>query len=200
MPNWCNNVVTFKHHDPKVVARLVKAFNSGRMMSDFFPCPKELVETMAGSCAKGTTEAKEHELRQKQNIKEYGYANWYDWQVAEWGTKWDVGRKDYDEKVKVKRGAKEVTLAFDSAWSPPINFYEKMRDEQQFEINAQYFEPGCGFVGQWTTEDGEVTYQFSSTDRKWLKANIPANLLDTFGILDFFSDCDPEPEDEEDDA
>lgn len=195
MPNWCNNVVTFKHHDPKLIARLVKAFNAGKLMGEFFPCPRELTETMAGSHCKGTPEAKEHELKQQQNIKDHGYANWYDWQTSKWGTKWDVGRREYEDKIKVKRGAKEVTLTFDSAWSPPIQFYEKMYDEQQFDIEAQYFEPGCGFIGSWSSETGDFTYDLSDTSHKWVEANIPKNLLDTFGVLDFLSEDDTDGED-----
>lgn len=195
MPNWCSNVVTFKHRDPKLIKRLVAGFNKGGMMEEFFPCPKELADTMSGSHPKGSPEALEHELQQKVNEKIHGYRNWYDWQCAHWGTKWDVGKRDYTDAIDVKRGAKEITISFESAWSPPTPFFEKMCQQQQFSIHAKYFEPGCGFIGRW--QDGvEETYSFDDTNAEWLEENVPEDLLDEFGVLDFFASEELDEEEE----
>lgn len=204
MPNWCNNTVTFRHSDPKMIAKVVRGFNAGNLMATFYPCPEALTDTLAGALAKGTPDARELEIRQKLNVETYGFKDWYDWQTTKWGTKWDVGRdQGHGEKLKVKKGATEVTLSFDSAWSPPIPFYEKMHDDRGFEIRAAYFEPGCGFVGVW--ENGhDDTYDYSGFDTAkealtWLKENAPADLLDDFGIADWFEDIIADEEKEKDD-
>jgi hypothetical protein len=50
---------------------------------------------------------------------------------------------------------KGVVLSFDTAWSPPIEFYIFMKG-QGFHIRASYFEPGMGFCGDWI--DGRDNY------------------------------------------
>jgi len=39
MPNWCNNTVTVKHSDPKMIARVQEAFEAGRLCNEFLPNP-----------------------------------------------------------------------------------------------------------------------------------------------------------------
>ena len=39
MPNWCNNTVTIKHGDPKMIARVREAFEQERLCNDFLPNP-----------------------------------------------------------------------------------------------------------------------------------------------------------------
>lgn len=205
MPNWCNNTVTFKHENPKMIEKVVKGFNKGQLLAEFYPCPKELTETLAGARPKGTPEGKALEIQHKLNVETYGFADWYDWQTSNWGTKWDVGRDQNDpRKIKVKKGATEVTLSFDSAWSPPIPFYEKLHQEHQFEINARYFEPGCGFIGVWENgNDDTFDYTGFDTSREaldWLKENAPADLLADFGIEEWFTDMMGDSEETDSDS
>lgn len=194
MPNWCQNIVSFKHHDPQMIARVVRAYNKGALMGTFFPCPKELHDTVAGVVGpKGSPEAREHEIQEQLNVKQFGHKNWYDWQIANWGTKWDLGRGKGEDKLSVKRTATEFTLSFDSAWSPPIDFYVKMENQYGYRIHARYFEPGCGFIGQWEegTEDNWDYSGFDTTKEalEFLQENAPAELLDDFGIEDWLRDC-----------
>ena len=39
MPNWCNNTVTIKHSDPKMIARVREAFEQERLCNEFLPNP-----------------------------------------------------------------------------------------------------------------------------------------------------------------
>lgn len=181
MPNWCDNTVTFKHDDPEKIKRIVTAWNSGKFMSAFFPCPKDLEETTCGFLGDGP-EQRELEAKEVFNERTYGYKNWYDWQVAEWGTKWDVGREKGRRGVSVKTNAKSVKLSFSSAWSPPISFYEKMHGQLGYKIEAYFFEPGVGFCGSW--RDGTLA-DFSLENIKTvddLRATIPAKIVKEFNI------------------
>ena len=56
------------------------------------------------------------------NIKNYGFAQWYDWCNEKWGTKWNVEDDvdvEYDEKNE------EYVICFNTAWSPPYGIIEE---------------------------------------------------------------------------
>jgi len=71
-----------------------------------------------------------------------------------WGTKWDLRLEDLNRLSDT-----EVQLIFDTAWSPPSSFYEKMA-ELGFEIDATFLEEGVGFVGYWNNEEGEEYWEY----------------------------------------
>lgn len=124
MPNWCMNNITVSHKNKKKVQRFVDAYNKGGLMNEFLPIPE-------------------------------GYSNngaWYDWCISNWGTKWDVGKEEYEDpivmkKVSVESGTfYEVSLSPDTAWSPPVDFYNHLM-ELGYNVHASYFEPGMCFCG-----------------------------------------------------
>lgn len=144
MPNWCNNSITLRHKDSAMVQRAQEALADGRFLQEFIPVPKELSETVAGF--KGEAEREAHEAQQVNNINKYGYKDWYDFCVSEWGTKWDVGG---DDGLTQRLDPNTLQASFDSAWAPPCNAYEKLC-ALGFEIEAFYHECGMAFVGKWT--------------------------------------------------
>jgi len=88
---------------------------------------------------------------------------WYGWAIANWGTKWDI-----DEGHMVEQGEGFVTIAFLSAWSPPIEAYRKMEEQFGFRIVAEYAEPGMCFRG--TYKDGvEHTEEMEESDDEWIQ-------------------------------
>ena len=132
MPNWCNNSVVLKHEDPTMIARAKKAFDEGRLLDEFIPVPPSCRDTIAGSVGDPVEQAK-LEKAEQDNLDKHGYKNWYDFCVNEWGTKWDIGA-DGQPAQDIEGG---LMLSFDSAWSPPLNAYEKLMD-LGFEIEARY--------------------------------------------------------------
>lgn len=188
MPNWCDNVATFEHDDPAQITRVAEAYNSGNMMTRFFPCPPVLRDTVSGFLGKDTPEQTALEEQEKTNLAIHGYRNWYDWAIGEWGTKWDVGREEYHDKVEPEL-PNTLTLSFQSAWAPPLGFYNKMRD-LGFRIKAHYFEPGVGFCG--TYDNGDIKeYSIEVGNKKdldKLEKKIPAELNDAFSIIENLSD------------
>ena len=152
MPNWCNNDLTLTHADPEMLDRAEKAFRAGAFLSEWIPIPEPLKETMSG--AYSDPYRKElHEFTQKLNVKYFGYTNWYDFCLKEWGTKWDVGGED----ATCVRERDSILLSFESAWSPPTEVYYKLQ-ELGFDVVAWYWEPGVGFVGR-HDKDGDVCYE-----------------------------------------
>jgi len=185
MPNWCSNSVVLKHEDPTFVARAREAAATG-LLQEFIPVPKDLTETIAGSYG-DEDKQKELEIQTAYNIKNYGYSNWYDFCISEWGTKWDVTGEvsDYDDGIQIY---------FDSAWAPPIAAYEKLRS-LGFEIEANYYEPGCAFVGEWI--DGEdYCYQIEGNS-EWVQENIPEHLDEAYAISESMAQWEEESNEEE---
>jgi hypothetical protein len=111
--------------------------------------------------------------------------NWYNWQINNWGTKWDIGaemgtdREEY-HGLKATRVGNEVSCSFDSAWSPPVGLYDKLV-ELGYDVKASYWEPGMAFCGIWN--DGADNYvEYNDKDM------IPVALWNDFGMEEFFKD------------
>jgi hypothetical protein len=176
MPNWCSNGITLRHADPEIIERAAKALQEGKFLQEFIPCPKELTETVAQF---GTND---HE---KANREKYGYGSWYDFNIANWGTKWDVN----SDNVEIV-DANTVSASFDSAWSPPITAYERLM-EQGFEIEAFYYEPGMQYVGKWV--DGEDDcIEYGGYTARTVREMIGEELDDYFAISEQMADQEAE--------
>ena len=189
MPNWCNNGITLRHEDPAMIDRVIKG-QEGLLM-EFLPTPKELTETVAGFMGEDKRAA--HEAQQAANIEKYGYKDWYDWNVANWGTKWDFNLENVE-----RQDPNTVTAAFDSAWAPPIEAYRKLL-ALGFEIEAMYYEPGMQFVGKFTgDEHGEDDdyYEYGGETSATIREAIGAELDDYFGISDEMAQYEEEEENE----
>jgi hypothetical protein len=73
MPNWCENVVTFTHSDPAMLARITTA--ADKLFNEFFPCPPELLDTISGFVSGDEAQAA-LEAKQKSNMAKYSHADW----------------------------------------------------------------------------------------------------------------------------
>jgi hypothetical protein len=186
MPNWCNNSVEIYHEDPAMIERVRTAFNDGRLLDEFIPVPQALRDTVSGSM--GEDKRAEHEAQQAANRETHGYANWYDFCVNEWGTKWDIGA-DGNPAQDFPGG---LMLGFDSAWSPPIAAYEKLT-EQGFRIRAMYCESGMAFAGVWDNGDDDF-YEYGSMSSTEIVETLPEELDEAFGISEQAADYEAEEE------
>jgi hypothetical protein len=130
-----------------MIQRAKDALDRCEFLQEFIPVPKDLSETIAGSYGDDEKQ-KALEAQVSSNIEKYGYANWYDFCVGEWGTKWDVGEQG---NTDVHPEGKILHTCFDSAWAPPTRAYEKLV-ELGFTVKAMYYESGMAFAGVW--EDG----------------------------------------------
>lgn len=181
MPNWCGNTLTLTHEDPEMILRAKDAFARGEFLNEFIPVPADL---------RDTTSPNREENSAAKLKKKYGYSDWYDYCVNEWGTKWDVGDDNgiqtYDDH--------ELIVYFDSAWSPPLSAYEKL-EGLGFTVYATYYEPGCAFAGIW--EDGyDNYYDLSGMDSGDVQQQLPSELDEAFGISESMAEYEAEQEDE----
>jgi hypothetical protein len=151
MPNWCANslklVATTPDSEKKlteIVQELARAKTAGESAGIFNlikPVPEALLIT-AGYLGDTLEQAALVE-KEKENLKTYGYKNWYDFCIGEWGTKWDA-KTEYDEPYTIE--GNQLTIFFDTAWSPPMEIYYAL-EEMGFEVEATYVEQGVGYIG-----------------------------------------------------
>lgn len=205
MPNWCNNTLTISHKDLAMMKRVVKGFNQNRLLDEFIPIPLELKEGAMNieelrKIRNWEYKKELDQVREELNKKYFGFKDWYDFSVANWGTKWDIGRGDgYKTMLMKDIKNKSITLGFDSAWSPPIGAYEKLV-EMGFSIRAMYYEGGCAFCGIW--EDGQEEFYELDGKSDWVRNNIPKELDDEFCISESMAEWEEHcaEEEEEEDA
>jgi hypothetical protein len=159
MPNWCNNNLTLEHEDPAMIQRAYDALERGEFLSEFIPVPKDLTDTVSGFVGEDNQAA--HEAQMKRNLELYGYKDWYDFCVAEWGTKWDCGEQGCAD---IHPDGKMLHASFDTAWAPPVNAYVKL-EELGFKVNAMYYESGMAFAGAYGDgNDEEISLEGMSAD------------------------------------
>lgn len=164
MPNWCANTLVLSHKDPVMVQRAKQAFLDNKLCNEFVPVPEELVDTV-------------HPSDNEALKAKYGYSDWYDFCVGEWGTKWDVGG---EEGQLTEQEDGELSMIFDSAWAPPIEFYAHLQ-RLGFHVSATYHEPGMAFAGTWV-DGADECYDYSDMTADEIEAELPASLNDEYGI------------------
>jgi hypothetical protein len=192
MPNWCNNGLTLEHKDSAMVQRAYDALREGRFLQEFIPCPKDLIDTVSGFVGEGQAAL---EAKQAVNREKYGYATWYDYNVNEWGTKWDVGG---DDGLMEMINPNTLQASFESAWAPPVAAYEKLC-ALGFIIKAFYDEPGMAFCGMVTgDEDGfdDEYYEYGGETSETVRDVIGEELDDYFGISETMAQYEAEQEEE----
>lgn len=155
MPNWCANGLRIEARDEDKKAKLKELYNhlsngENGLCSFFYPTPQELIDTVAGFMS--GEEGEKLKKQEEYNLEKYGSKNWYDWQISNWGTKWDP--HVYTEYQQISDDGSDYVCWFDSAWSPPIGFYNKLV-EDGYEVEATYNEGGCDYIGFYRDGDDE---------------------------------------------
>ena len=191
MPNWCDNTITLTHSDPTMIKRAHDALERSEFLNEFHPVPPEL-KIVAGRVGEDTDPAQiDLVAREEANKAKFGYTNWYDWCVNEWGTKWDVG----DEGSASINEDGSLTASFSSAWAPPIAFYAVLED-LGFEVKAYYFEGGMMFAGVYEDGDDDC-YDLSGLNSSEMWDILPEDLNEMFGISDQIEEYEAEEADDE---
>lgn len=77
--------------------------------------------------------------------------NWYDWNIRNWGTKWDVAVEDFEEYPETQildENNEMVIYKFDTAWAPPVMAIKELsRQHPNLVIKLEY-EEETGWGGE----------------------------------------------------
>lgn len=123
MPNHVTNKIKFygKQEQINKVLKFIRGERECISFNKIVPMPDNIYTGDLGT--------KEREL--------YGVNNWYDWSIANWGTKWDAYSSYHDRNRN--------TIFFDTAWSSP---------KPVFDALAKFcYKYGVWFTGCWADED-----------------------------------------------
>ena len=186
MPNWCYNYLTVEG-EPALIADLKKQLNkpfqqrhdsynhtTGKMeLSDtLYPNPIFAFHNIYNHIQDGVSDYEylsqnDNTLPIAQQLAFQGN-NWYDWNVRNWGTKWDVAvshEEEYPETEIYDEGETTVGYKFNTAWSPPIPAIEKLSSQYpSLTFNLSY-EEETGWGGEIDFVAGEGT-EVESYDNK----------------------------------
>jgi hypothetical protein len=90
--------------------------------------------------------------------------HWYDWNVRNWGTKWDVAVRDGEEYPDTELYEESTTVLgykFNTAWSPPTEAITKLSEQYpSLEMNLSY-EEETGWGGSINFNNGIATEEES---------------------------------------
>ena len=137
MPNWCWNNLEVTGDEIQLREFVEKSENcpegSEFTFNGTYPMPEEFKEIKTGAYTdeNGESHRRWREIdgksipvsdkEMKQLKEKYGSENWYDWNIANWGTKWDaceseIGNNDINF----------FSVSFQTAWSPPIDWIDNI--------------------------------------------------------------------------
>ena len=93
------------------------------------------------------------------NILKYGYANWYTWSIAKWGTKWNACGTEVSED--------KTTMEFETAWDPPIPaIVELSKQHPGVKMALVYSDEDIGnHVGYMLLTAGHIDFQGTFPDQ-----------------------------------
>lgn len=149
MPNWCENKLVITG-DKKIVEEIVAKAGTHEnssvfSFSAFDPLPQHLVGTTKGSNANNNPEGYVQALKGNQH---FDYDNWYDWQLAHWGTKWDCDNATLLTEAELAEGNYQVEFFYNTAWSPGVQFAITLSSQYpEVEVKNYYSESGMNFAG-----------------------------------------------------
>lgn len=149
MPNLCTNNLRVTGDD-KEVMRFHDAITKGemedheqfRILDNLLPTPEELRNTPKGSFGESDKQ-KTMEQQNEANIAKFGHKDWYDWNCANYGSKWS----DYDGVINTYE-AGLLDVVFMSAWSPiTLGIMNVSKEFPTLNFVLTYEEGGMAFLG-----------------------------------------------------
>jgi len=94
----------------------------------------------------------------------YGVDNWYDWTIANWGSKWGV----YDETewdITEDGDISSAGIWYQTAWSPVTIAWERIsKNYPTLEFFHEFADEGGAFVGNQLIQDGNI---IDDNDYEW---------------------------------
>ena len=147
MPNWCYNRVSVYSENTDQVTELFDIFNNPEPFNALIPSPKwsetpnedgELPVIEEHKDSDGKVLFTTHKFPKSGKTDD----RWYDWQIQNWGTKWEPA------DLSVEQCEQEVELTFNTAWSPPEAICRAIRERYpDCSVSWFYDEPGCEIAG-----------------------------------------------------
>ena len=89
--------------------------------------------------------------------------NWFDWNVKNWGTKWDT-----NDDLEIRDHGDSIEIILETAWAPPTAWAKTCANKiPNLRIEIAYREPGVGFCGRCIAENDfyeNIQHEFIPSD------------------------------------
>lgn len=161
MPNWCFNSLRVSGPAGEVKKFREAVTKDGEYgpvftMEGIWPTPPALLNESSPSVYRGDAEDVEAKAEWDQHrdslLKEYGAADWYDWRVSNWGTKWDAADSEFSSDEE-----DVLNISYNTAWSPNSGFIRRASELfPELHFRLLYEEGGINFCGVLVCQAGEV--------------------------------------------
>jgi hypothetical protein len=159
MPNWTSNRILAKGNEPDL-RKFLRSVASKDQVFDFnriVPMPELLRHTASGSriidgkkvsswyvinkdeLFPADQDVRLFSAKEKAELERIGFDNWYDWSIANWGTKWNACHAEIVANCPAQG---HVEISFETAWDAPNPIFQRM-----FEIF-----PRLSFTCTWQHE------------------------------------------------
>ena len=131
MPNHTTNILTVPNYKGSLKKLLAPYTKDDELdFEKIIPMPEELkIEASSSASLKPA---------QDENLKKFGFKDWYEWSIAKWGTKWDA----YDTNIR------KDSVFFQTAWSPPVPVIKELSKLINKELRLIYSDEGGCFAGE----------------------------------------------------
>ena len=145
MPNWTQNEVTFSSAKTTNIKKIKEIFEKGSPFGQLIEEPNWSELPLNGNEKRNSFMDKplgekgelpiieEFKLNNGEVMKLFRFKSTneqdtrcYSWRLEKWDTKWAVPKDDI-EITEVNNG--HIVIGFNTAWSPPIAIYKKLRDK-----------------------------------------------------------------------
>ncbi len=175
MPNWCYNLLTIdgpadditsvksqlnkpftrehENYNPKTGKMETKTYNYSNPVFAFW-------NIIAPTNLQAYNQQDDFSKPLEERLKFIG-DNWYDWNVRNWGTKWDVAVSDDDsypdtELIVEEEWSDRIAYRFNTAWSPPSEAITTLSKQYPNLIFNLSYEEETGWGGEVEFKDGEA--------------------------------------------
>ena len=148
MPNWCYNRVSIYSEDKKQIDELFDIFNNPEPFNKLIPSPKWSETPNEDGELPVLDEHKDADGNVVFTTSKFPKSGknddrWYDWQIQNWGTKWEPTDIDVEQTDDM-----ELELTFNTAWSPPEEICRAIRNKYpDVTVSWFYDEPGMEVAG-----------------------------------------------------
>ena len=149
MPNYVKNIVRISA-DAETISKMIprpESLNiesSTRVMNalDYLNGDKTALDRYKG---KEREEVLKLGETARDNLVKYGFTDWYEWSIHNWGTKWDACEPE------AQFSTEHIDIVFDTAWSTPEPVFTKLAEMfPKAEIEVDYadedFGSNCGTI------------------------------------------------------
>jgi hypothetical protein len=196
MPNWVMNELICSFQTQEQFESFKSKINLEGLFNSFIPMPEVLDGTQSpdinvdklildynketNSTSMGLTEIIESNhhwfsdlartaLKNQKALIETGFSNWFSWNIANWGVKWDACRPTVNFDLLT------ITLSFDSPWDTPEQFVRTLSTlypEVTFEMisgsieNDNHYEFTC-VNGKYNETCCYETFKEAVMNGKW---------------------------------